>query len=172
MTISDYERLLWVLAEEIESSIAKFFQMVADEAEWVDSDNEARSLTRRLRGMFVSSLVGEIEERVGRPFSSVFEQLSDNPTPKNSKYWFVDMPSGSTPRGRAKAMWAIRIAYTHGNGHIRQVSDPDVAKYLHPEFARCHFRGLGVDGDLVQLSGDVTFPALKTALEINEKLTR
>jgi hypothetical protein len=171
MSISEYERLLWVLAQEIESSIAKCFQMVADEAEWVDSEDEARSLMRRLRGMFVSSLVGDIEERIGRSFSSVFEQLSDSPTPKNSKYWFVDMPSRSSPRGRAKAMWAIRIAYTHGNGHIRQINDPNVAKYLLPEFTRCHFRGLGVDGDLVQLSGDVTFPALKTALEINEKLS-
>ena len=66
-------------------------------------------------------------------------------------------------------MWAIRVAYTHGNGHIDQITDQDVADCLNPEYARKHFRGLRVENDLVQVFGDVTYPALKTALEIYEK---
>lgn len=169
MAITDYERLLWVLAEEMESSISSCFSKVAQEHEWVNSDSEAKTLMRRLRGIFVASLVGEIEEKIGRIFSSVFNQLPDTPTIKFSKYWYEDMPSTSTPRGRAKVMWAIRIAYTHGNGHIAQVKDPTVVSYLEPAFARKHFRGIGIKNDIVQIFGDVTYPALKTVLEIDDR---
>ncbi|MCW8966163.1 MAG: hypothetical protein OQK82_05705 [Candidatus Pacearchaeota archaeon] len=169
MSITDYERLLWVLAEEMESSIASCFQKASEEYEWVDSDEEAQSLMRRFRGIFVASLVGEIEEKIGRKFSSVFNQLPDTPTTESSNYWFEDMPKTSTPRGRAKVMWAIRVAYTHGNGHIDQITDQEVADFLNPEFARKHFRGITVENDLVKVFGDVTYPALKTALEINDK---
>ncbi len=167
--MSDNERLLWVLAQELESSITKCFRMVQDTAEWVDTEDEARALMCRFRGMFVSSLVGEVEEKIGQNFSSVFERLPDRPTLKNSKYWFEDMPKLSTPRGRAKAMWAIRIAYTHGNGHASQIGDPMVAGYLAPQFARRHFRGLAIENDRVMLFGDVTFPAIKTVLEISDR---
>ncbi|MEW8194020.1 MAG: hypothetical protein AB2793_09935 [Candidatus Thiodiazotropha sp.] len=169
MAITDYERLLWVLAEEIESSISSCFQKASDEIEWVDSDEEAHALMRRLRGIFVASVVGEIEEKIGRSFSSTFQQLPSTPTHKNSEYWFDDMPTTSSPRGRAQVMWAIRIAYTHGNGHINQITDPNVAAYLQPSFARQHFRGLRVQNEIVQVLGDVTYPALKTALEIYER---
>jgi len=167
--MTDYERLLWVLAEEMESSISSCFSKASEAHEWVDSDEEAHALMRRLRGIFVASLVGEIEEKIGRKFPSVFAQLSDAPTPKNSTYWFEDMPKESSSKGRAKLMWAIRIAYTHGNGHINQITDQDVTDYLKPDFARTHFRGLRVENDLVQVFEDVTYPALKTALEIYEK---
>ena len=66
-------------------------------------------------------------------------------------------------------MWAIRIAYTHGNGHIGQITDPAVADYLNPTFVKKHFRGISVENDIVKVFGDVTYPALKTALEINDK---
>jgi hypothetical protein len=169
--ISDYERLLWVLAEEMESSVASCFRKASEEHEWVHSQEEAESLIRRFRGIFVASLVGEIEEKIRRKFSSVFDQLQDVPTLKESSYWFVDMPSTSTARGRAKVMWAIRIAYTHGNGHIDQITDKDVANYLKPAFVRRHFSGVRVENDIVKLSGSVTHPALKTAIEIKEKFS-
>lgn len=171
MSMTDYERLLWVLAEELESSIASCFTKAGESYEWVDSIEEAESLMRRFRGIFVASLVGEIEEKIGRKFSSVFNQLSDTPTIPYSEYWFVDMPRSSTPRGRAKVMWAIRIAYTHGNGHINQITDQNVADFLGPRFVRKHFRGVAVDNDIVKINGDVTHPALKTALEIYERFS-
>jgi hypothetical protein len=40
---------------------------------------------------------------------------------------------------------------------------------LKPEFVRKHFRGVAVVNDIVKVFGDVTYPALKTALEINER---
>jgi len=166
--ITDQERLLWVLAEEFESSISSCFSKVGERHEWVDNDEEAQALMRRFRGVFIASLVGEVEERIGRKFSSVFDRLSDTPTPKNSKYWFEDMPINSTPRGRAKVMWAIRIAYTHGNGHIDQVTDEDVADYLNTSFAATHFRGVRIEDDFIKVFGDVTYPALKTILEITD----
>lgn len=168
--ISDQERLLWVLAEEFESSIASCFSKVGERHEWLASDEEAKALMRRFRGIFIASLVGEIEEKIGRKFSSIFDQLSDSPTLKNSKYWFEDMPKDSSPRGRAKVMWAIRIAYTHGNGHIDQITDIDVADYLDTSFAPKHFRGVKVNDDYVQVFGDVTYPAIKTILEITDLL--
>lgn len=169
MPISDFERLLWVLAEEMEGSISSLFRKVADKYEWVNDDNEAHMLMRRMRGIFVASLVGEIEENIGRSFASTFDQLSDQPTSKNSKYWFVDMPKSSTVRGRAKVMWAIRQAYTHGNGHVGQIDDDGVAAWVKSDFAPKHFRGVSVENDIVQVFGDVTHPAIKTALEINDQ---
>ena len=169
MSVTDYERLLWVLAEEVESSITSCFQKATKEYEWVDSDEEAQSLMRRFRGIFVASLVGEIEEKIGQKFFSICDQLPDTPTLKSSRYWHEDMPKTSTPRGRAKVMWAIRIAYTHGNGHIGQISYQKVADFLKPEFARKHFRGINIEKDLVKVFGDVTYPTLKTALEINDR---
>lgn len=169
--MSDYERLLWVLAEEFEGSIASCFKKTSENHEWVDSTEEAEALMRRFRGIFVASIVGEIEEKIGRNFSSVFNQLSDKPTIKNSKYWFEDMPINSSPRGRAKVMWAIRIAYTHGNGHIDQIDDKNVAAFLQPTFARVHFRGVEVEDEFVKVTGDVTHPALKTVLEIYDSFS-
>jgi len=169
MTMTDYERLLWVFAEEMESSISSCFRKALEEYEWVDSEEEAKSLMRRFRGIFIASLVGEIEEKIGRKFSSIFDQLSDRPTQPHSMYWFEDMPETSSLRGRAKLMWAIRVAYTHGNGHINQISDQNVAAYLKLEFAKLHFRGLKVENDLVQVSDDVIHPAIKTALEITHR---
>lgn len=167
--ISDYERLLWVFAEELESNISSCFKKSTEAYEWVDSQDEAESLMRRFRGTFIASVVGEIEELISRPFKSVFDQLSDTPTIKESKYWFEDMPKTSSPKGRAKVMWAIRIAYTHGNGHIDQINDQEVADYLKPEFCNKHFRGIKIENDQIKLFGDVTYPALKTAVEIKEK---
>ena len=169
MAMTDYERLLWVLAEEMESSISSCFAKVSEECEWVDTDEEAQSLMRRFRGIFVASLVGEIEEKIGRKFSSTFDQLPTVPTQQKSKYWFQDMPSTSSPRGRAQIMWAIRVAYTHGNGHINQITDSEVAGFMSPDFTRRHFRGLCIENEIIQVFGDVTFPALKTALEIFER---
>jgi len=135
MAITNYERLLWVLAEEMDSSISSCFAKVKKEYEWVESQEEAKSLARRLRGIFIASLVGEVEEKIALKFSSVFEKLSDSPTTQSSKYWFSHMPESSTPCGRAKVMWAIRIAYTHSNGNISQIGDPKIKKFLEPAFA-------------------------------------
>lgn len=78
MNISDYERLLFVLAEKMESSLSSCIGIVSDKHEWVDSTEEALMLARRFRGLFVASIVGEIEEKIGRSFSSTFEQLPIN----------------------------------------------------------------------------------------------
>ncbi len=169
MALSDFERLLWVFAEETESSIRSCFKKADNDYEWVNGQAEVDSLMQRFRGVFVASLVGEIEEKLGRKFSSVFDQLSDSPTAEGSEYWFTDMPRTSTPRGRAKVMWAIRIAYTHGNGHIDQIDDPNIAAWLEPAFVEKHFRGVRVVDDYVKLFGDVTYPAIKTAVEINDQ---
>lgn len=108
MDKADYERLVMVFAQELETSIASCFAN--------SSGDDAELLMRRFRGILVASLVGEIEEKVNKSFSSVFEQLSDKPTKKFSKYWHPDMLKSSSVRGRAKLMWAIRVAYTHDNG--------------------------------------------------------
>lgn len=51
----------------------------------------------------------------------------------------------------------------------RKVSDPTIASYLEHSFSKIHFRGICIENDIVQLYGDVTYPALKTVLEINNK---
>ena len=68
-------------------------------------------------------------------------------------------------------MWAIRIAYTHGNGQLNQISDLGIADFLNPNFAVRHLRGVRVDNDIVKVFGDVTYPAIKTVLEINDKFS-
>jgi hypothetical protein len=166
MEITDYERLLWVLAEEMDSSIYSCFSKVKESYEWVESQDEAESLGRRLRGIFIASLVGEIEEKIGVKFSSVFEKLSDIPTTQDSGYWFEHMPESSTPRGRAKVMWAIRIAYTHGNGNISQIGDPKIKEFLEQVFVNKHFKGIKVVDDVVTGLENVPYPAIKTVLEI------
>jgi hypothetical protein len=166
MAITDYERLLWVLAEEMDSSIASCFSKVKESYEWVDNKEEAESLARRLRGIFIASLVGEVEEKIGTKFFSVFEKLSNSPTTQDSKYWYEHMPESSTPCGRAKVMWAIRIAYTHGNGNISQIGDPKVQKFLEPEFVNKHFKGIKVENNIVIGLEKVPYPAIKTVLEI------
>jgi len=171
MAITDYERLLWVLAEQIESATRAFLDKADDPVEWVDSIGEARSLGWRIRGIFVATLVGELEEKMGRSFSSVFAQLPDTPTSSGSKYWFESMPSTSTPRGRASVMWALRLAYTHGNGKVSQVSDIKISNFLDTAFAGRHFSGIRIDNDVVALDSDATFIALRTALEIKERFS-
>ena len=163
--ISDHERILTVFADLTEESIAKGFKYVLDKYEWVDTDEEAKNLMTRFRGILIASLCGEIEELLGRKFSSFFNQLPDIPTKKTEKYWHEDIPEKSTLRGRAKTMWAIRIAYTHGNGLKSQIDDLNVASYL-DEY---HFRGIQVESDKIILNNEVTYPAVKTAVEIYER---
>lgn len=163
--ITDQERILSVFAELTESSILKGFQYVKEDYEWVDTDDEAKSLMTRFRGILIASLCGEIEELLGRKFSSFFNQLPDTPTLKSEKYWHIDMPENSTLRGRAKTMWAIRIAYTHGNGLKSQIDDQAVADYLNHH----HFRGIHIESDKIVLYGDVTFPAVRTIVDIYER---
>ena len=170
MAITDYERLLWVLAQEMDSSISRCFAQVKEEYEWVETKEEAESLARRLRGIFIASLVGEVEEKITTKFSSVFEQLSNSPTPQGSGYWFEHMPESSTPCGRAKVMWAIRIAYTHGNGNISQIGDPKIKEFLEPTFVNKHFKGIKVENDIVTGLEKVPYPAIKTVLEIENIL--
>lgn len=164
--ISDQERILTVFAELTEKSIAEGFERVKESYEWVDTDDEAKSLMTRFRGILIASLCGEIEELLGRKFSSIIDQLPDSPTTKSDKYWHEDMPKTSTLRGRAKTMWAIRIAYTHGNGLKSQIDDETVADYL----SRLHFRGIHIESDKIFLYGDVTYPAVRTAVDIIERL--
>lgn len=166
MTMKNYERLLYVLAEEMDSSINSCFNKVKEEYEWVESQEEAESLARRLRGIFIASLVGEVEEKIATKFSSVFDQLSDSPTIQGSAYWSEHMPESSTPCGRAKVMWAIRIAYTHGNGNISQIGDAKIKKFLEPKFVNKHFNGIKVENDIITGLEKVSFPAIKTVLEI------
>ena len=119
----------------------------------------------RFRGIFIASLGGELEELLGRKFSSFFEQLPDTVTSKSDKYWHKDMPKTSTLRGRAKTMWAIRIAYTHGNGLKSQIDDEVVRSYI--DFQ--HFRGTHIESDKIVLYGDITSPAVCTAIDIYER---
>ena len=171
MVVKDYERLLTVFSEEMESSISSCFQKSLNKYEWVDSAEEARALARRFRGVFVASVVGEIEEKISRSFTSTFKQLSKIPTQKKSKYWCDAMPSTSSPRGRAQVMWAIRIAYTHGNGRVNQITDCKVVEYLDPSFVNQQFKGLQIENNNIQILRYVTYPVLKTALEIYEKFS-
>jgi hypothetical protein len=171
MSISDHERMLTVFAEELECGIASCYSRIGVESEWIDNHQEAEAIMTRIRGIFVASLVGEVEEKIGRAFSTVFDQLSDRPTLPSSKYWFVDMPKKSTLRGRARVMWAIRIAYTHGNGLMTQIDNKNVADRLEPKYANSHFRGIRVKTGTATIFGDVTFPALKTALAICDQFS-
>ena len=163
--ISDHERILTVFAELTENSIAKGFKYASEEYEWVDTDDEAKSLMTRFRGALIASICGEIEELLGRKFSSFIDQLPDSPTEKFDEFWHEDMPKGSSLRGRAKTMWAIRIAYTHGNGLRSQIDDEAVSDYIDKR----HFRGIHVESDKIILYGDVTFPAVRTAVDIYER---
>lgn len=74
-------------------------------------------------------------------------------------------------RGRAKVVWAIRVAYTHGNGHKDQVDDNKVRAWIERSFVRTHFRGVELNDDVLTLMGDVTYPALRTALTIVKQFT-
>jgi len=163
--MSDYERLLSAFAELTESSIGKAFRQAKEKYEWVDSIEEAKSLMSRLRGTLIASICGEIEEKLGRNFSSFIPQLPDTPTRRTQSFWHASMPNGSTLRGRAKIMWAIRIAYTHGNGKYSQINDPQVAQYLN----ETHFDGISIENDKIVLSGRIAFPAVRTAVDIYER---
>jgi len=167
--MNDHERLLWVLVQEFESNVRSCLDQVKDPVEWVNSQDEAASLISRFRGTLIASLVGEVEELTGKSFSSLFDQLSKSPTPKNSKYWFSSMPSNSSSRGRAEVMWAIRVAYTHGNGHADQISDVGVRDFLVPNNAARHFQGVKVVNDRIELGHEVSHPAMKTVLELCDK---
>ena len=125
MPISDSERILTVLAEQIERSCGLISHMVDDDVEWVDSLDEADALASRMRGIFVATLVGQIEEETGKGFTSIIEELPDLVTAPKSLHWFESMPATSTLQGRAKVMWAIRLAFTHSNSVLKKIKNKD-----------------------------------------------
>lgn len=169
MAMSEFERSLWAFEDQLHKTLGDAFRIVGKHGEWIETDKEAKSLGCRIWGTFIASLCGELEERCGRNFSSFIGQLTDQPTSKNSKYWYCDMPSKSSPKGRAMVMWAIRNAYVHGNGHYSRINDPAVAAWLEPAVAQKHFRGVSIEDDRVFLTKDVPHVAIKTAVEILDK---
>ena len=161
----DQERILSEFATLTEGSIAKGFRHVVEKYEWVETKEEAINLMSRFRGILISSLCGEIEECTGISFSKILSQLSDSPDFNTSKFRHQNMTQSSSLRGRAQTMWAIRIAYTHGNGHIRQIDDDEVIDFLPGE----HIMGIKIESEKIILTGQETFPAVRTAVEIFEK---
>lgn len=169
MGMSEFERRLWAFGAQLHKTLGDAFRVSGRHGEWIESNEEAEALGYRLWGTFIASLCGELEERCGRNFSSFIDQLTERPTKESSKYWFCDMPKTSSPKGRAKVMWAIRNAYVHGNGHYSRINDAEVAAWLQPSVAAKHFRGVKIENDRVVVTKDVPHVAIKTALEIVDK---
>lgn len=168
--MDDQERKLWAFADIMDRGIATTFREADLPGSWVDGREEAEELMSRMRGIFVASLVGEVEERLSRDFGSTFQQLSDRPSDQR-KYRHEDIPRRSTLRGRAKIMWAVRLTYTHGNGLVSQIEDDDLVELIQDaQYVRRHFRGIHIRLDRLWLGGDVTYPAIKTQLEILDRL--
>lgn len=163
--MTDHERILSEFATLTEESISKAFKHLEEKYEWVDTKEEAVSLMSRLRGNLIASLCGEIEEITGIGFAKIISQLSDKPDLKTSKFRHENMPETSSLKGRAQIMWAIRLAFTHGNGDIAQIDDANVAAYLFNK----HLDDVTVEANRVVLGRKVTFPSIRTTVEILEK---
>ena len=163
--MSDQERLLSEFASLTESAIADVLRHLEEKYEWVETKEESVSLMSRFRGILIASLCGELEELLGMKFMKLVPQLSDKADKKTSKFTHENFPDDSSLKGRAQTMWAIRIAFTHGNGLISQIDDAQVAGYLPGK----HLKGINIVDDKIILERQVTFPSVRTAVEILEK---
>lgn len=144
MTFASFERILWVFAGALGHTSRHVENELTNSLGWVETCEEKLRLDSRLAGTFIASIAGELEEEIGTSFSRLIYQLSEESTAMGSRYWFVSMPENSSPRGRAQVMWAVRVAFTHGNGRLSQISDPKVASWLDSAHLQLHFDGVDV----------------------------
>ncbi len=163
--ISDHERLLTEFANLTESSAAAAFKQIGEKYEWIETSDEAIGIMSRLRGILIASLCGELEELVKMGISKILPQLSNKEDKKTSKFTHEYFPEKSSLKGRLETMWAIRIAFTHGNGLFSQIDDPKVAAYL----TETHLTGISIVNDRIILQRQVTISSVRTAVEIFEK---
>lgn len=164
--ISNFERILSVFGETTESSITEIFNKLTIEYGWVDNHTEAERLMSRFRGILISSICGELEQELKLSFRKIISKLPNTPTTKADSYWHQNMPINSTLKGRAKSMWAIRIAFTHGNGLISQIKDSDLVDHL---TSSRHLCGVHLEEEQIILGGDITFPVIRSATDIYER---
>ena len=170
MELTNRERLLTVLVGEATGVSARFFKQVDQKYEWLDSREEAERLSNRLCGLLVATLVGEIEETTKKSYTKILEKLPDTPTTSEHPFWFSTMPENSSVQGRAKVMWAIRVAFTHGTGHLNQIHDPKVKPWAEPAFASAQFSGYSVVDNRILIGGGDCYAAMRTTVGILESL--
>jgi hypothetical protein len=169
---NSYEYYLKEFGVNLEEAICGVFSKYTKGAKHENGMQIAERMMSRYRGVFVASLCGEIEESTGKNIRQLIDQTSEQATVKNSIYRRLDTPKGSSLRGRLRVMWAIRIAFTHGNGMLSQISDDSVKEWLNPAFSAKHFHGVDVENGKIELTSDITDPAIFSAIEVIDNFKR
>ena len=93
------------------------------------------------------------------------DELPENDDTSWTKY--INEPLG-TLKQRAEALWGIRIAFTHGNGDIENITNP-----ANKEFARLaekYLPGVKLNGTTLELNSNISNHAIRTIVQIKELL--
>jgi hypothetical protein len=162
--MSDFE----VRANDIWTGISTVKNRVEDFG-YASGGNETMS---NVIGMFITWLTASEEVRqnslgkIGSFTSTVIKELPEDDDPSWKKY--IGKPLG-TLKQRTKSLWGIRIAFTHGNGDIDNITNP-----VNKEYARLAVKflpGVKLDGTILELNSSISNHAIRTIIQIQELLS-
>lgn len=126
----------------------------------------------RIVGMFITWLTACTEARFHEDGqnhnfrNSVIDKLPDIDDP-NWKIYIQPTPKASL-KERVKALWGVRIAYTHGDGFISKIKSTSNKEFAqNSPFA---LDGVSIDGDFLKVNFGVCHVAIRTIVQVQDLL--
>ena len=137
------------------------------------SDDNASNSVSRIMAMFITYLTSCEESRqnmLGRTGGFSTTVLANLPATDNPNWpSYIEPAPSSTLKDRAEALWGIRIAFTHGDGDITQISNRTNRQFA--QNATNIIPGVTLNGSRLEISENAAHYAIRTLSQIHDLLT-
>jgi hypothetical protein len=153
-----------IRANNIATAIGVSRERILDFGYEFDDPGEAVS---RIYGMFVSWLTACEEARLGGSFRKVVIERLPTIDDESWPNYIMPIPT-STLRKRAESLWGIRVAFTHGDGDLRKVTNQTNRSYA--EDAHVHLPGVSKVDERIHVNGGLEHHAIRTIVQIQDIL--
>jgi hypothetical protein len=136
------------------------------------SEDSATNSVSHVMGMFITWLTACEESRqnslgkTGGFTATVISILPEIDDPNWSTY-IMPLPM-STLKDRVKALWGIRIAFTHGDGDVMQISNMTNRQYAID--SATILPGVTLNGNKLEITEAVSHYAIRTLCQIHDQL--
>jgi len=137
-----------------------------------NDDNPVNGVSR-IMGMFITYLTACEESRqnsLGRNGGFTLTVISNLPDTDDPSWpTYIEPAPTSTLKDRAKALWGIRIAFTHGDGDVMQIKNMTNRQYAID--AATILPGVSLNGNQLEITEGVSHYAIRTISQIHDQLS-
>jgi len=136
------------------------------------SDDSSQETVSRVVGMFITWLTAceEARQQEATSGASFTKNVIQVLPIEDDSSWvsYIMPPPNSTLRQRAESLWGIRITYTHGDGDIDLITNPNNKNYAIN--APNILRGVSIENNKLVLNENVYHEAIRTMVQIRDLL--